>query len=125
MDVRLVTEQGVEDRSPEELTSLLRRETGLIWVDIPSCDVDSARVLSEVFGFHPLAIRDCVEHNRVPKVHGYGDHVLIVLHAPELGQRGHVHYLELDQLIGRNYLVTVQRTPPASRAAPHPGQPPG
>ena len=107
MDVRLVTEQGVEDRSPEELTSLLRRETGLVWVDIPSCDVDGARVLSEVFGFHPLAIRDCVERNRVPKVHGYGDHVLIVLHAPELGQRGHVHYLELDQLIGRNYLVTV------------------
>ena len=40
----------------------------------------------------------------MPKVHGYGDHVLIVLHAPEPGQRGHVHYLELDQLIGRNYL---------------------
>jgi Mg2+ and Co2+ transporter CorA len=43
----------------------------------------------------------------VPKVHGYGDHVLIVLHAPERGQRGHVHYIELDQFIGRNYLVTV------------------
>ena len=107
MDVRLVTEQGVEDRPPEELASLLRRETGLVWVDIPNCDDDGARVLSEVFGFHPLAIRDCVERNRVPKVHGYGDHVLVVLHAPELGQRGHVHYLELDQLIGRNYLVTV------------------
>ena len=107
MDVRLVTEQGVEDRPPEELASLLRRETGLVWVDIPGCDDDGARVLSDVFGFHPLAIRDCVERNRVPKVHGYGDHVLVVLHAPELGQRGHVHYLELDQLIGRNYLVTV------------------
>ena len=35
MDVRLVTEQGVEDRPPEELASLLRRETGLVWVDIP------------------------------------------------------------------------------------------
>jgi Mg2+ and Co2+ transporter CorA len=63
--------------------------------------------LLEVFGFHPLAVRDCVERNRVPKVHGYGDHVLVVLHAPERGQRGHVHYVELDQIIGRNYLVTV------------------
>ena len=35
MDVRLVTEQGVEDRPPEELESLLRRETGLVWVDFP------------------------------------------------------------------------------------------
>ena len=107
MEVRLITDQGIEDRSPDELAALLRRDTGFIWVDIPSCDEDGARALLEVFGFHPLAVRDCVERNRVPKVHGYGDHVLIVLHAPERGQRGHVHYIELDQIISRNYLVTV------------------
>ena len=107
MEVRLITDQGIEDRSPDELAALLRRDTGFIWVDIPSCDEDGSRALLEVFGFHPLAVRDCVERNRVPKVHGYGDHVLIVLHAPERGQRGHVHYIELDQIISRNYLVTV------------------
>jgi magnesium transporter len=48
-----------------------------------------------------------VERNRVPKVHVYGDHVLVVLHAPELGGAGHVHFVELDQFIGRRYLVTV------------------
>ena len=37
----------------------------------------------------------------------YADHVFTVLHAPEVGKRGHVHYVELDQFIGRNYLVTV------------------
>ena len=57
----------------------------LVWVDIPDCDDDCAHMLSEVFAFQPLAIRDCVERNRVPKVHGYGDHVLIVLHAPSGG----------------------------------------
>ena len=102
-----MTDQGIEDRSPDELPALLRRDTGFIWVDIPSCDEDSSRALLDVFGFHPLAVRDCVERNRVPKVHGYGDHVLIVLHAPERGQRGHVHYIELDQIVSRNYLVTV------------------
>jgi Mg2+ and Co2+ transporter CorA len=107
MDVRLITNEGIEDRSPDELRALLARDSGLIWVDIPKCGEDDARTLLNVFHFHPLAIRDCVERNRVPKVHGYGDHVLIVLHAPERGQRGHVHYIELDQMIGRNYLVTV------------------
>ena len=107
MEVRLIADQSIEDRSPDELAALLRRDTGFIWVDIPSCDDDGSRALLEVFGFHPLAVRDCVERNRVPKVHGYGDHVLIVLHAPERGQRGHVHYIELDQIISRNYLVTV------------------
>jgi magnesium transporter len=107
MEVRVITDQGIEDRSPDELAALLLRDTGFVWVDVPSCDEDGSRALLEVFGFHPLAVRDCVERNRVPKVHGYGDHVLIVLHAPERGQRGHVHYIELDQIISRNYLVTV------------------
>ncbi|HEY2947219.1 MAG TPA: magnesium transporter CorA family protein [Micromonosporaceae bacterium] len=107
MDVRLVTEQGVEQHRVEDLKSLLDRDDGVVWVDIPVCDEAAARVLSEVFDFHPLAIRDCVERNRVPKVHVYDDHVLVVLHAPELGGAGHVHFVELDQFIGRRYLVTV------------------
>jgi Mg2+ and Co2+ transporter CorA len=76
-------------------------------LDIPVCDEEAARVLSEVFGFHPLAVQACIERNAVPKVHAYRDHIFVVLHAPELGKGGHVHYLELDQFIGPRYLVTV------------------
>src|SRR5262245_3762618 len=54
-----------------------------------------------------MAVQDCVERNRVPKMHAYADHVFVVLHTPERGERGHVHYVELDQFVGRNYLVTV------------------
>jgi Mg2+ and Co2+ transporter CorA len=54
-----------------------------------------------------MAVRECVERNRVPKMHAYPDHVFVVLHTPERGERGHVHYVELDQFVGRNYLVTV------------------
>jgi magnesium/cobalt transport protein CorA len=107
MDIRLINDKGVEEHPVEELAALLARQDGLIWVDIPGCDEKAADVLSGVFGFHPLAIKDCVERNRVPKMHGYLDHVFVVLHAPERGERGHVHYIELDQFVGRNYLVTV------------------
>ena len=31
----------------------------------------------------------------------------IVVHAPEIGAGGHVHYLELDQFVGEDFLVTV------------------
>jgi Mg2+ and Co2+ transporter CorA len=41
------------------------------------------------------------------KVHIYPEHVFTVLHAPHIGQRGHVHYVELDQFVGPNFLVTV------------------
>jgi magnesium transporter len=107
MDVRVVTDHGTEAYHVDDLPALLDRPDALIWVDIPHCDRDAVRVLSEVFRFHPLAVQDCVERNRVPKMHAYADHVFVVLHAPERGERGHVHYVELDQFIGPNYLVTV------------------
>ena len=107
MDVRWVTVDGVESRTVDDLKMLLDRQDGLVWVDIPSCDQEALRVLSEVFGFHALAIRDCVERNYVPKMHAYRDHVFVVLHGPERGKGGHVHYIELDQFVGPGYLVTV------------------
>ena len=107
MDVHLITEGGIEPCGADDLPALLERRQGLVWVDIPQMDTDAARVLSEVFEFHPLAIQDCENRNHVPKVHVYTDHVFLALHAPELGKGGHVHHLELDQFVGPGYLVTV------------------
>jgi Mg2+ and Co2+ transporter CorA len=107
VDVRFLTGTGVERHDAGALASLLARTDGMIWVDIASCDDAAAQVLGGVFGFHPLAVRGCVERNRVPKVHAYTDHVFIVLHGPEQGRAGHIHYVELDLFVGPNYLVTV------------------
>jgi magnesium transporter len=107
MDVRFVSGEGIEQHPVEGLPALLARDDGLVWVDIPVCDEEAAQLLSEVFGFHPLAVRACVERNAVPKVRAYRDHLFVILHAPELGKGGHVHYIELDQFIGPRYLVTV------------------
>jgi magnesium transporter len=107
VDVRFIAGSTVETHPVAALPELLQREDGITWVDIPECGNEAVQVLSEVFGFHPLAVRSCTERNRVPKVHGYPDHFYFVLHAPELGQAGHVHYVELDQFVGTNFLVTV------------------
>jgi magnesium transporter len=107
MDVRLITENGIENRTPAELPDLVRRGDGVVWVDVPGCDPATGQLLVEVFGFHPMAIRDCVQRNRVPRLHAYRDHSFLILHAPERGAAGHIHYVELDQFIGERYLVTV------------------
>ena len=54
-----------------------------------------------------MAINDSKERNHIPRVHLYPDRLFIVVHAPEIGHGGHVHYLELDQFIGQNFLVTI------------------
>lgn len=107
MDVRLITDGEVEERELDELPKLLKGEDGFVWVDIPAGDEDAVHVLSGVFRFHPMAVKDAVERNRLPKMHAYHDHVFVVLHAPEVGKHGHVHYVELDQFVGVRYLVTV------------------
>ena len=107
MDVFVVSESGAKSVPVHDLPLLLRDPTVVVWVDIPRCDGDAVQVLSETFGFHDIAIRDCVERNHISKLHVYDDHVFTVLHAPEIGPQGHVHYVELDQFLGPNYLVTV------------------
>ena len=103
----MVTPDGVRRHQVDDLPDLLTREDGVLWVDVPEGDPDAATVLADVFGFHPMAVQDSVHRSPVPKVHVYTDHVFVVLHAPESGAGGHVHYVELDQFVGARYLVTV------------------
>ncbi len=107
MDVHWISTNGIERHDSAELPDLLSRTDGFVWVDLPECDEHTAKALSEIFGFHPLAVRDCLERTHVPKVHAYSDHLFVILHAAELGNSGHVHLLELDQFVGRHFLVTV------------------
>ncbi len=103
----MINDSGLQECAPEKLPELLASHEGVLWVDMPVCRGVDAEVLSETFGFHDLAVRDCVSRNHVSKVYVYDDHVFTVLHAPKIGKHGHVHYIELDQFLGRDYLVTV------------------
>jgi Mg2+ and Co2+ transporter CorA len=86
---------------------LLAEGEGVVWVDIPQCRLEESEILGRVFGFNDIALHDCVMRNHVSKIQSYDDHVFTVLHAPQIGIKGHVHYIELDQFLGLNYLVTI------------------
>jgi magnesium transporter len=107
MEVRLITPGGVRQAKPDDLPDLLAGAEGVLWVDVPEGDPDAVPVLTDAFGFHPRAVADCLQRSFVPKVHVYGDHVFVVLHGPEAGQGGHIHYIELDSFVSARYLVTV------------------
>jgi len=107
MEVRLLTADGVRAAKPGDLPDLLTAGTGVVWVDVPAGDPDAAGVLTDVFRFHPKAVSDSLGRSPVPKVHVYADHVFVVLHAPEAGRGGHIHFVELDQFVSERYVVTV------------------
>ena len=107
MELRWIEAKGVSNHDLAELPDLRQRNDGFLWLDIPEWDDDAEALLANEFKFHPMAISESRNRNHVPRVHVYPDHVFIVVHAPEIGARGHMHYLELDQFVGENFLITV------------------
>ncbi len=106
MDVRFVDAAGAHPHDSDDVVTLLERDDGFMWVDVPLWD-DEVDGFLQGLGCHPLVIEACRHRNHVPTVHSYADHYFVTVHSPLLGQAGHVHLLELDQVVGTNFLVTV------------------
>ena len=107
MKLRWIDSNGVSNHDLAELPDLRQRTDGFLWLDIPEWSDDAETLLADEFKFHPMAISESRNRNHIPRLHVYPHHWFIVVHAPEIGARGHVHYLELDQFVGENFLVTV------------------
>ena len=104
MDLRHVDQSGIRVLGPDD--GLGSPASGFSWVDIPEWS-DEAEEYLRSLGCHEMVLDACRSRNHVPTVHAYADHVFITTQSPLLGQAGHVHLLELDQIIGRDFLVTV------------------
>jgi magnesium transporter len=107
MKLRWIESEDASIHDLSELPDLRKRTEGFLWLDIPEWSDEAETLLAEEFHFHPMAIKESRNRNHIPRVHVYPHHVFIVVHAPEIGAGGHVHYLELDQFVGDNFLVTV------------------
>jgi magnesium transporter len=107
MKLRWIDSNEVTSHDVTELPDLRKRNDGFLWLDIPQWSEEAEDVLTREFRFHPMAIAESRNRNHIPRVHVYPHHVFIVVHAPEIGAGGHVHYLELDQFVGEDFLVTV------------------
>lgn len=95
-------------RVVDELPSLVDDQSGWLWLDLPEPDFANGFWLKDVFGVSQTVVQDILERNHVPRLYAYTkDLLFLVLHKPEPGALGHVHYLELDQLISRRFLITT------------------
>ena len=97
MDVERLDERGMRIHEIGDRTG---SGTGFVWVDIPEWS-DEAEAYLRDLGCHEMVVESCRTRNHVPTMHAYADHAFITTQSPLLGHAGHVHLLELDQIIGR------------------------
>jgi len=97
------------DLETEQIKTVLQSDAGLLWMDFEAtaADIDE-KLLTELFGFHPLAVDDALQETHVSKVDDWGGYLYIVL-SPVVFEKTDGSFLEireLDVFLGKNYLVT-------------------
>jgi magnesium transporter len=87
----------------------LRPGSGIaVWVDLDQPTPDEAKILSDVFHFHELAIEDALSELHHPKVESYGDYLYLILHGIDFQASEHCFTTkDIDFFLGEQYLVTV------------------
>ncbi len=78
------------------------------WVDIGEPTKEEEALLSTFFGFHPLAIEDCLLMLQRPKLDYYEGHTFFVLHTFDDNS---LQAEELNLFIGKDFIVTFHIPP--------------
>jgi magnesium transporter len=104
-----VHRNGETDRAPRIEPQWLDPASNVVlWVDLAAPTPDEARVLTDVFHFHPLSVEDALSEIHSPKVEQYPGYLYLILHGIDFdsGEREFATR-DVDFFLGRNYLVTV------------------
>ncbi len=96
---------------PDRISDLCAMAPNIVWVDVSDPTGQDFDDLAREFGFHPLAIEDCLNEHQRPKVEEYQGYYFIVLYEAELQPGCLLELRELNIFLGPNYLVTVHSRP--------------
>jgi magnesium transporter len=80
----------------------------LLWVDMQCPTEAEARILSDVFRFHELAIEDALSEIQTPKIEDYAGYLYLILHGIDFSAAKHTFAThEVDIFLSDRYLVTL------------------
>ena len=100
-----------KDFDPETIDQTLSLPDSLLWVDVDRPTEGDMALLGREFGFHELALEDCLQPHQRPKIEQYGSYFFLIAYGVsvrDLNVTGH----EMGIFVGHNYLVTVRKDPP-------------
>lgn len=98
-----------QDLPIREYSKVISRKKNVLWVDISNPTEDELSILSDVFGFHPLAVEDVHRVVELPKIDDYEKYLFVVFHKIELNDHGNLKTREINFFLGKNYIVTIHR----------------
>jgi magnesium transporter len=96
------------DLSEKEVRDAFQSNEGLLWVDICETTEEDGEFLARSFGFHHLAIEDCVSKLiRPPKIDDFDDYLFMVVHGiNHKGESDIVETAELAIFLGPHFVVS-------------------
>lgn len=93
------------------LNVMITRRTlhNILWVDIESPTAKEIRDVMDEFHLHPLVAEQLLTPTAKPRVDRYGNLIYLILHFPALKHTHSVEKnMEVDFIIGRNFLLTAR-----------------
>lgn len=101
-----------QDLPLEGIKERLSHEKDMLWIDIYDMGENELFAVAEQFGFHPLAVEDCLHVSSRPKVDQYEGYFFFVIHALRYNEESEeeITPVELNIFYGPNYLVTVHKS---------------
>jgi len=99
--------------APEQLADALHVKRNVLWIDLHGEDNAEYRpLLTDTFGFHPLAVEDALVETHLPKIDDWDEYLYLVLYAVDFEpSQLEVDSHEIDVFLGANYVVTLHTEP--------------
>ena len=103
------------DLDLDRVREVVKDAANEVWIDIEDVGPAELAFLREDLKIHPVALDEVMESTDRPEMQSFGDHILLVLHAPSPNlEKGGMDTIEVDFLVGNNFIVTVRSGPIAS-----------
>ena len=101
---------------PARIAEALADREGTLWIDVEDFHSADNRgveaVMSQVFGFHPLAIEDALQETHVPKLDDWVTYLYMVFTSIDFDPvSDDLRLHELDIFLGANFLFTYHNEP--------------
>ncbi|MNX81894.1 Magnesium transport protein CorA [compost metagenome] len=88
------------------------RPKGILWIDLEVTDRADVEWLKGCFGFHPLALEDCLKSGQRPKLDHYDGYAFLDFYAAAFDpEKARLKTEEIDLFLGEGYLVTAHKAP--------------